>query len=87
MIQFMKYEYKTQGVCSKQINLEMENGVIKEVSFVGGCQGNLSGIARLVAGVDAGKVISLLQDIKCPSCKASSCPDQLAKALTQIISV
>lgn len=76
--------YKPQGVCSKAINVEVEGGVIKSVEFTGGCNGNLKGIASLVAGMKVEDAISRLRGIKC-GFKNTSCPDQLACALQEII--
>lgn len=79
----MRYSYKTNGTCSRQIDFEVENGVITDVSFVGGCNGNLKGISALVKGMKVEDVISRLSGIRC-GFKATSCPDQFAKALGQI---
>lgn len=76
----MKYHYKTQGTCSTDIDLDIENGVLKEVRYIGGCNGNLQGIAALVKGMRVDDVIARLEGIRCGS-KATSCPDQLSKAL------
>lgn len=76
--------YKPQGVCSKAIDVEVEGGVIKSVEFTGGCNGNLKGIASLVAGMKVEDAISRLRGIKC-GFKNTSCPDQLACALQEII--
>lgn len=75
--------YKPQGVCSNTINIEVEGGVIKHVSFVGGCNGNLQGISSLVTGMKTEDAIRKLKGIKC-GFKSTSCPDQLACALEQI---
>ena len=77
----MTYTYKTHGTCSSQIDLELEDGIIQSVAFTGGCNGNLQGIGRLVAGMPAEEAIGKLQGIQCGR-KATSCPDQLSKALT-----
>ena len=74
--------YKTEGVCSRQINLVVEDGVITEAAFVGGCHGNTQGVAALVIGMTAEEAIRRLRGIKC-GFKPTSCPDQLAKALEQ----
>ena len=74
--------YKTQGVCSKQIKFDVEDGKIKKVIFVGGCPGNTQGIAKLVEGMDVEEVISKLEGIRC-GFKKTSCPDQLAQALKE----
>ncbi|MDE5965281.1 MAG: TIGR03905 family TSCPD domain-containing protein [Lachnospiraceae bacterium] len=72
--------YKTQGTCSQQITYEIRDGKVYNVSFLGGCNGNTQGVAKLVEGMDAQEVISRLEGIKC-GFKQTSCPDQLAKAL------
>ena len=74
------YSYKTSGVCSSVINLEIENNIIKNLEFVGGCSGNLSGIGSLVKGMNVDDVIVKLQGIDCRN-RGTSCPDQLSKAL------
>ena len=79
----MRYSYKTNGTCSRQIDFEVENGIITDVSFIGGCNGNLKGIAALCIGMKADEVINRLSGIKC-GFKGTSCPDQFAKALSQI---
>lgn len=76
----MQYTYKTKGTCSSQIVLDVENGVINEVKFVGGCNGNTKGIASLVEGMDADEVIKRLKGTDCNG-RGTSCPDQLARAL------
>lgn len=72
--------YKTQGTCSSAIDVEVENGIIKSVAFTGGCHGNLQGISRLVEGMKVEDAIAKLKGIRC-GFKATSCPDQLARAL------
>jgi uncharacterized protein (TIGR03905 family) len=79
----MQYEYKTQGTCSRQINIVMEDNIIKKVEFIGGCPGNVIGIARLAENRDIDEVIDAIDGIKC-GFKPTSCPDQLAKALKEI---
>ena len=76
----MKFTYKTNGVCSRSIDIEIEDNTIKSVSFYGGCNGNLKGIGALVAGMKIDDVIERLKDIKC-GFKNTSCPAQLAEAL------
>ncbi len=78
----MKYTYKTKGVCSQKIELEIENDILKSVTFTGGCNGNLQGIGSLVKGMKIDDVINKLSGIKC-GFKNSSCPDQLAEALKE----
>ena len=76
----MQFEYKTQGTCSQRILFDIEDGKVKNVQFLGGCNGNLKGIGSLVEGLDVEDVISRLEGTTC-GLKATSCPDQLAKAL------
>ncbi len=75
-------KYQTKGTCSTSIDLEVENGIIKFVQFVGGCNGNLKGISSLVTGMSVDDAISKLKGIRC-GFKTTSCPDQLANALEQ----
>lgn len=79
----MKYQYQTNGTCSRIIEIEIEDGVIADISFVGGCHGNLQGISALVKGLRPADVIDRLKGIRCGN-KATSCPDQLATALESI---
>ena len=72
--------YKTKGTCSSMIDFEIENGILKDVRFTGGCNGNLKGISSLVKGMKVDDVISRLEGIHCGN-KSTSCPDQLCKAL------
>lgn len=76
------YEYKTKGTCSRKITVELEGKTIKSVAFEGGCHGNLSGISKLVAGMDLDFVIERFAGNTCGS-RATSCPDQLAEALKE----
>ena len=78
----MKYSYRTMGTCSSQIDFEVENGVLKDVRFMGGCNGNLKGISALVEGMKVDEVIARLEGIRCGG-KPTSCPDQLCKALRE----
>lgn len=81
----MKYTYYTQGTCSSQIDMEVDDqGILSDVTFYGGCHGNLQGISVLVRGMKASDVISKLQGIRC-GYKNTSCPDQLATALRQAL--
>lgn len=79
----MQYQYRPSGVCSRQITIDVENGVVQNVSFVGGCNGNLQGIGALVKGMKIEDVIARLEHIRCNG-KPTSCPDQLAQALKKI---
>ncbi len=82
----MKYVYKTKRVCSRSIEIETDdNHIIKSVKFNGGCSGNTQGIAALVKGMKAEDVIEKCRGIDCNG-RGTSCPDQLALALTQMIS-
>lgn len=74
------YRYKTSGTCSQEIIFDVKENKITDVSFVGGCEGNLKGLSSLVNGMDIEDVIDKLKNIKCGS-KLTSCPDQFAKAL------
>ena len=80
----MKKVYQTQGTCSKFIEFDVEDGIVNDVVFYGGCNGNLQGIARLVKGMKVDDVISRLEGINCGG-KGTSCPDQLAKDLREQI--
>ena len=77
-------KYKTQGVCSSLIDIEMSGDIIESVKFTGGCNGNLQGISALVKGMTAQDAISRLRGIRC-GFKTTSCPDQLAQALESIL--
>lgn len=79
----MTYTYKTKGTCSTNIELEVEDGVIKNIAFWGGCSGNLQGISRLVIGMPVDTVISRLEGVRCGT-RPTSCPDQLCKALHEM---
>ena len=79
----MTYTYTTKGVCARSITIEVENNIVKEVKFLGGCNGNTSGISKLVVGMEIDEVISRLENIRC-GFKTTSCPDQLATALKEI---
>jgi uncharacterized protein (TIGR03905 family) len=76
----MQFEYKTKGTCSQRILFDVEDGKVKNVQFIGGCNGNLKGIASLVEGMSVDEVIARVQGITC-GMKRTSCPDQLAQAL------
>lgn len=75
-------EYKTSGVCSRAIKFEVEDGLVKNVKFLGGCSGNTQGVAALAEGMPVDEVISRLEGIRCGA-KPTSCPDQLACALKE----
>ena len=76
--------YKPKGVCSRQINVEVEDGIVKNVQFIGGCNGNTQGVAKLAKGRKAEEIIELLKDTDCNG-RGTSCPAQLAIALEQAL--
>jgi uncharacterized protein (TIGR03905 family) len=78
----VKFTYITNGVCSRSIEIEIENDILESVKYVGGCNGNLQGISALVKGLTVDEVIEKLQNIRC-GFKSTSCPAQLAEALKQ----
>lgn len=78
----MIYQYKTSGTCSRMISIIIEDDIINDVKFMGGCDGNLKGISALVKGMHIDNAIEKLSGIRC-GFKTTSCPDQLAKALMQ----
>lgn len=80
----MQYEYRTKGTCSQRILFEIEDGIVRNVQYIGGCHGNLQGISKLVEGMRAEDVISRVEGIRC-GMKPTSCPDQLAKALKEAL--
>lgn len=80
----MEYTYKTKGVCASRIDFELEGNVIKKVQFVGGCNGNLNAISKLITGMEAEKVIELLEGNTC-GFKKTSCADQLTVALKRAL--
>lgn len=80
----MKYRYVTEGTCSRLIEFEIEDGVVRDVRFTGGCHGNLQGIGALVDGMKPEDVVARLEGIRC-GMKPTSCPDQLAKALKEVM--
>ncbi len=79
------YEFKTKGTCSSRILFDVEDGKVKNLQFVGGCNGNLKGISALVEGMPVEEVIAKIDGIRC-GMKSTSCPDQLAQALKSITS-
>ena len=80
----MTYSYRPQGTCSKLMTFELQDGVIKKLEVIGGCSGNLQGMARLVEGMRAEDAIKKLRGIRC-GFKSTSCPDQFAIALEQAL--
>ena len=79
----MTISYKPKGVCSRMMMIEAEDGVIRHVEVVGGCDGNLQGISRLVEGMEVAEAIKRMEGIRCGG-KPTSCPDQLAQALKSL---
>ena len=80
----MQYEYKTAGTCSQRILFEIHENKVTNVQFIGGCNGNLQGIGKLVEGMDVQEVISRLEGTTC-GMKNTACPDQLAQALKKAL--
>lgn len=82
----MKVKYKTYGTCSQYIEFELDDdNTVHNIRFIGGCDGNLKGIAALCEGMDAEEIIDRVEGINC-GFKTTSCPDQFAKALTEALS-
>ena len=80
----MRLKYKTRGTCSSMMEVEVVDGIVKEVKITGGCSGNLQGISKLVQGMPAKEVIDRLSGIRCGP-RSTSCPDQLAIALSKCV--
>ena len=80
----MKKNFKTNGTCSDAIDVEVQEGIVTDVHFSGGCEGNLLGVSKLVAGMSVSETIERLKGIKCGR-KNTSCPDQLARALEDMV--
>ncbi len=81
----MEYSYKTSGVCSRGVSFTIDGGIVRNVQFTGGCDGNTKGVAKLCEGRDAKELVTLLSGIRC-GFKNTSCPDQLAKAIEDAMS-
>ncbi len=79
----MKYSYQPKGVCSREMIFEIKEGIVMDLQVIGGCQGNLQGISKLVKGMRIEEVIKKLKGIDCKG-RGTSCPDQIAQALEQI---
>lgn len=80
----MTYTYKPSGVCAREIQIELEGETVKQITFVGGCNGNLQGISRLVEGMEVQETIRRLRGLQCGT-KDTSCPDQLSRALLEAL--
>ncbi len=78
----MEIKFQPQGVCAKQIIIDVDNGIVNNVRFIGGCSGNTQGVGALVKGMSITDVVERLQGIRCGG-KPTSCPDQLTKALVK----
>ena len=78
------YEYITRGVCSRKIEFDIEGNVVKNVRFFSGCNGNTQGVSRLIEGMDANEAVRRLKGIDCNG-RGTSCPDQLATAISEVI--
>lgn len=76
----MKYEYKTRGTCSQKIIFDLDGDVVSNVEVIGGCNGNLKGISRLIDGMTVHEIYDKLAGIRC-GMKMTSCPDQIAQAV------
>ena len=79
----MEFRYKPEGVCSQEIRINVENDIIQEIKFIGGCPGNTLGVAYLLKGMNIDEAIKRLKGIDCRG-RGTSCPDQLARALEKI---
>lgn len=79
----MTYEFTPRGVCSRRMLIEVEDGIVRDLQVIGGCNGNLQGISALVKGMKIEDVIEKLDGLRCGG-KSTSCPDQLAQALKEI---
>ena len=80
----MTYSYRPQGVCARGLSFEIEDNIVKNIEFSGGCSGNTKGVAALAEGMDANELIERLAGIRC-GFKSTSCPDQLAKAVAKAL--
>lgn len=78
----MTHQFHPRGVCSRKITFDLEDGIVRNVRFEGGCNGNTQGLARLAEGMPARELVQRLTGIRC-GLKDTSCPDQLAQAVTQ----
>ena len=79
----MHYSFKNKGTCSQAVEFDYEDGIVTNVRFIGGCRGNTQGVARLCEGMQATEIITRVEGILCR--EGTSCPDQLAKALRQVV--
>lgn len=80
----MTFTYNPKGVCSRQFKIDVENGIVNSIAIVGGCSGNLQGIAALLKGMKVEDAIARMEGIRC-GFKSTSCPDQIAQALKTVV--
>ena len=80
----MTHSYKTRGVCARAISFDIEDNIVKNIKFTGGCSGNTQGVAKLAEGMTTDEIIARLSGIRC-GFKGTSCPDQLAKAVAEAV--
>lgn len=80
----MSYSYKTRGVCARAISFDIDDNIVKNIKFTGGCSGNTQGVAKLAEGMTTDEIIEKLSGIRC-GFKGTSCPDQLAKAVAEAV--
>ncbi len=80
----MLYHYKPKGVCSREMQIDIEDGIVRDVKIIGGCDGNTQGVCALVKGLSAKDVMDKLNGIDCRG-RGTSCPDQLAKAIAEYL--
>lgn len=80
----MRYTFRNKGTCSVQVSFDIDDGIIRNIEFLGGCNGNLQGISKLAEGRNAREVASLIKGIRC-GYKKTSCPDQLSRAIEQAL--
>ena len=80
----MHFNYRTKGTCSQEILFDVDGKTVKNIEFIGGCNGNLQGISRLLVGMPVQQAIERLEGVRC-GLKPTSCPDQLAQALKQAL--
>ena len=78
----MEYRYRPEGVCSQEIVMQIEGGIVQDLKVIGGCNGNLQGISKLVQGMTVDEIITRLKGIRC-GFRPTSCPDQISKALEE----
>ena len=80
----MQYNYRPHGVCARGISFDIEDNIVRNVKFSGGCSGNTQGLAKLAEGMTTDEIIARLSGIRC-GFKGTSCPDQLAKAVAEAV--